>query len=174
MHTVEDEEELELKKKARRRLVGAVVLVLLVVTLVPLLIDGEPKKISDDVEINVISESASPSTTQSSKVDQVDAGASRLERESLAVSEGEDSENVEIAEYVVQLGVFSKAATAKGLASKLEDSGFPVIMDTIDGERGSLTRIRVGTFRTKATAQKTLERLERRRLTYGDAQIKKL
>ena len=55
MQVIEEIEELELKKRARRRLVGAVVLVLLVVTLVPLVLDNEPRPIGDDVEINIIS-----------------------------------------------------------------------------------------------------------------------
>ena len=55
MQVIEEIEELELKKRARRRLVGAIVLVLLVVTLVPLVLDNEPRQIGDDVEINIIS-----------------------------------------------------------------------------------------------------------------------
>ena len=57
MQLVDEADEIELKKRARRRLVGAVVLVLLVVTLVPLILDNEPRKISDDVEINIASKS---------------------------------------------------------------------------------------------------------------------
>ena len=60
----DEADELELKKRARRRLVGAVVLVLLVVTLVPLLLDNEPRKISDDVEINIISTSRSQDSSE--------------------------------------------------------------------------------------------------------------
>lgn len=48
--TVSDE-ELQLRKRARRRLVGAVALVLLVAVLLPMALDGEPKQVAQDIEI---------------------------------------------------------------------------------------------------------------------------
>jgi len=44
------DEELQLKKKARRRLVGAVVLVLLVVVFVPMFLDREPRPQKQDID----------------------------------------------------------------------------------------------------------------------------
>lgn len=46
-------EELQLKKRARRRLVGAIALVLIVVVFLPMLLDNEPKPVSQDVEIHI-------------------------------------------------------------------------------------------------------------------------
>ncbi len=47
------DEELQLKKKARRRLVGAVVLVLLVVVFVPMFLDREPRSQRQDIDIRI-------------------------------------------------------------------------------------------------------------------------
>jgi DedD protein len=47
------DEELQLKKKARRRLVGAVVLVLLVVVFVPMFLDREPRPQKQDIDIRI-------------------------------------------------------------------------------------------------------------------------
>jgi DedD protein len=47
------DEELELKKRARRRLVGAVVLVLAVAVILPMVLDPEPKPVSQNVDIRI-------------------------------------------------------------------------------------------------------------------------
>lgn len=47
------DDELQLRKRARRRLVGAVVLVLLVVVFLPMLLDNEPRPLSPGVAITI-------------------------------------------------------------------------------------------------------------------------
>ena len=52
------EEELQLKKRARRRLVGAIVLVAAVAALLPMVLDSEPKPTSQDINIQIPSPDA--------------------------------------------------------------------------------------------------------------------
>jgi len=47
------DEELQLKKRARRRLVGAIVLVTAVAVILPMVLDSEPKSISQNVDIQI-------------------------------------------------------------------------------------------------------------------------
>jgi DedD protein len=47
------DEELLLRKRARRRLIGAVVLVAAVVVALPMLLDSEPKPVSQDINIRI-------------------------------------------------------------------------------------------------------------------------
>jgi len=47
------DEELQLKKRARRRLVGAVALVLLIVVFLPMILDSEPKPLNQDIAISI-------------------------------------------------------------------------------------------------------------------------
>ncbi|MBI3527412.1 MAG: SPOR domain-containing protein [Betaproteobacteria bacterium] len=47
------DEELQLKKRARRRLVGAVALVLLIVVFLPMVLDSEPKPLNQDIAITI-------------------------------------------------------------------------------------------------------------------------
>ena len=47
------DEELQLKKRARRRLVGAIALVLLVVVFLPMVLDSEPKPLNQDISITI-------------------------------------------------------------------------------------------------------------------------
>lgn len=46
-------DELQLRKRARRRLVGAIALVLIVVVFVPMFLENEPKPLSQDVAIHI-------------------------------------------------------------------------------------------------------------------------
>lgn len=47
------DEELQLKKRARRRLVGAVALVLVVVVFLPMFLDSEPRPLNQDIAITI-------------------------------------------------------------------------------------------------------------------------
>ena len=180
MQVIDEVEELELKKRARRRLVGAIVLVLLVVTLVPLVLDNEPRQIGDEVDINIISTfgSQDPTTVR-------DSGPSN---ESDVVNQGKGGEhsassvpNQQAAEaartsngrsgYVVRLGLFSNESGVKDYVEKLENGGFSVITERIETTKGPRTLVLVGVFSSKSQAELTLERLNARKLTYGDAQI---
>ena len=52
------DEELQLRKRARRRLIGAVVLVMVVVLVLPMVLDTEPKPVSQDIDIRIPSSDA--------------------------------------------------------------------------------------------------------------------
>ncbi len=47
------EEELQLKKRARRRLIGAIVLVCVVAVVLPMVLDSEPKRSSQEISIQI-------------------------------------------------------------------------------------------------------------------------
>lgn len=46
-------EELQLRKRARRRLIGAITLVVLMVTVLPMILDDEPKPVGQDIAISI-------------------------------------------------------------------------------------------------------------------------
>ena len=47
------DEELQLKKRARRRLVGAIVLVTAVAVVLPMVLDSEPRPVSQNINIQI-------------------------------------------------------------------------------------------------------------------------
>ncbi len=47
------DDELQLKKRARRRLVGAIALILLIVVFLPMILDNEPKPLNQDIAISI-------------------------------------------------------------------------------------------------------------------------
>ncbi len=58
------DDELQLKRRARRRLIGAIVLVTAVVVLLPMVLDSEPRPIGQDVEIRIPSPDSGPFTSK--------------------------------------------------------------------------------------------------------------
>ncbi len=46
-------EEIQLRKRARRRLIGAITLVVLMVTVLPMVLDDEPKPVGQDIAITI-------------------------------------------------------------------------------------------------------------------------
>lgn len=66
------EEELQLRKRARRRLVGAIALVTIIAVFLPMVLDHEPKPVSQDVSIKI---PAPDSSTFTSKIVPVVPGA---------------------------------------------------------------------------------------------------
>ena len=59
------DEELQLKKRARRRLVGAIALVTVVAVFLPMVLDHEPKPTNQDVSIQIPSPNAGTFTSKS-------------------------------------------------------------------------------------------------------------
>jgi len=52
------DEELQLKRRARRRLIGAIVLVTLIIVVLPMVLDSEPKPVSRDIAVQIPSPDA--------------------------------------------------------------------------------------------------------------------
>jgi DedD protein len=57
--TISDE-ELQLKRRARRRLIGAIVLVTAIVVVLPMVLDSEPKPVGRDISVRIPSPDAGP------------------------------------------------------------------------------------------------------------------
>jgi DedD protein len=87
------DEELQLKRRARRRLIGAIVLVTAVVVVLPMVLDSEPKPVSQEIDIRIPSPDSAGSFT--SKVVPVPAPDSRPAPKPPAVAKTEPAATVE-------------------------------------------------------------------------------
>lgn len=58
------EEELQLRKRARRRLIGAIALVIIVAVFLPMVLDHEPKPVNQDINIQIPSPNAGVFTSK--------------------------------------------------------------------------------------------------------------
>jgi DedD protein len=196
-------EELQLKKRARRRLVGAVAIVLFVIVFLPMILDNEPRQMSQDVSITIpplpqeespqpvareplrfrpVAPSTGPAqgAAVAPEPAQQQQARSAPEPKAAASSSGASkrpstgSQTASASEeYVVQLGAFSNAGNATRLAEKVRENRFKAYTQVVSTTKGERTRVRVGPYPSRAAAEDARERLKSRKLTFGEPTIVK-
>jgi DedD protein len=141
----EQQQDVEtLKRRGRRRLVGAVALVLAAVIVLPMVFDPEPRGTAP-VSVRIPGEDEAPFAPKPppKKV------------ESKAVEPAKKTEVAPPAqEFVVQVGAFSNPQAA---IAKLKSAKMPY---TTESMQGNLTRVRAGPFASREAADKALEQLK--------------
>ncbi|MDQ3185459.1 MAG: SPOR domain-containing protein [Pseudomonadota bacterium] len=200
MAKIVSEEEIQLRKRARRRLVGAITLVTAAVVILPMVLDSKPERRSQEIDIRIPSEDAAgeftpgiaptmepPTTappqeraTGGQQEEQVGPkpqaksppfkAASPEKPVAVAVGRGNDSTTeagsakaIAAADiFVVQLGAFSDPAKARQQQQSLisKDTG-KVYTETLKADKGEITRVRVGPFRTREEAESVREKLKK-------------
>jgi cell division septation protein DedD len=130
-----------LKRRGRRRLVGAVALVLAAVIILPMVFDPEPKRADVAVSVRIPGENEVPFAP---KV------APKAPEQKLPV---EEKKKAPAAEFTVQVGVFNNPNSA---IAKLSAAGVPYYTEA----KGSLTRVLAGPFASREAAEKALKQLK--------------
>ena len=179
------DEELQLKKRARRRLVGAITLVLLVVVFLPMFLDSEPKPLNQDIAITIPTLTGPDSSSQSVTAAPAVASPARTETvppvrpvpapEAAPKAEAPEPKPApQVAasqDYVVQLGAFSNAGNARALQRKLQENKFKAYTEVIKSSGGERTRVRVGPYDSREAAEKARQRMRSLKLVIGDATV---
>jgi cell division septation protein DedD len=130
----EEQQDVEtLKRRGRRRLVGAVALVLAAVIVLPMVFDPEPRGTAPSVSVRIPGEDETP-FAPSLPAKKTEAPAKE--------------------QYVVQVGAFTNA---QGVTAKLDSAKMPYYTEAT---QGNLTRVRAGPFPTREAAEKALEQLK--------------
>lgn len=134
----EEQQNVEtLKRRGRRRLVGAVALVLAAVIVLPMVFDPEPRGTAPSVATRIPGEDETPFAPK--------PPAKKPEPAPAAVP---------TEQFVVQVGAF---ANPQGVIAKLESAKVPYYTEVT---QGNLTRVRAGPFATREAAEKALEQLK--------------
>ncbi len=190
------DEELQLKKRARRRLVGAIALVLVVIVFLPMFLDSEPKPLNQDITITIPPLSGPDSSSQPEIGTPVGVAPSKpttppAKSETappvrpapvpVAVPKAETPKPepkpapAPVArageEFVVQLGAFSNPANARALQRKLQENKFKAYTEIVKSSGGERTRVRVGPYDSRESADKARQRLRTLKLVIGDATV---
>jgi DedD protein len=168
-----------LKRRGRRRLVGAVALVLAAVIVLPMVFDPEPRRGAPSVSVRIPGEDEAPfkpkpvpkppeKKAEERKAEPPPAEA-RIEKKAVekkaipsksapAKPPPAERARAEAAlagvEYVVQVGAFSNP---KEVIAKLEAAKLPYYTEAL---KDNLTRVRAGPFPTKEAAERARERLK--------------
>ena len=188
-----NDQELNLKKRARRRLVGAIALVLLMVIVLPMILkDRSATQPQDQITITLPSEQmqaeasdfdsnivpTEPSITTLPEVAEPESGAATPDLEAsaskaLPAAKPEAPTSTPTVKssletdhkYHVQIGVFSDAANVKQLQAKLSDLGYKSQTEKIDTDKGKKIRLRTQVFGDRNEAAIALENIKDAGLT---------
>lgn len=183
------DEELNLRRKARRRLIGAIALTLAVVVILPMVLDSEPKPTAQDIDLRIPApdkvgefvpgQVTPPEAPEMPAADEPPAPAASAVEAAPVVAQtapvlpppatakpaakaaevAKTPEAAKVAEaFVVQVGAYSNANTAKQEFSKLKGWGFKMAYTEKAGDK---VRVRVGPYAEREKAEKVRELLEK-------------
>lgn len=178
------DEESNLKRQARRRLIGAVALTTAIVVLLPVLLDSEPKPAGQDIELRIpgkdkagefapkidLPSASLPAATPplpSSPVaaapvlaaSQVAATPETAAQPQAAAAKDKLAEQPQAGSqpaFAVQIGAYSKTDTAHYLQKKLSKEGFKAYTEKVADK----TRVRTGPYASREAAEKARLKLE--------------
>jgi DedD protein len=188
-----------LRRRGRRRLVGAIALVLLAVIVLPMVFDAEPRQGTPAVSVRIPSEddagfspkpapkpaSTPPATPVAKPQPQQAAPAapeSKAEEKPAAPAAAKSAAEAERAraetalaggeQFYFQVGAFSDPDKVRELTGKLKSAGLPHYTERVAIAKGEATRIRVGPFDTRAAAEKAAEHVKSLGLKPGNVSAK--
>jgi DedD protein len=139
-----------LKRRGRRRLVGALALVLAAVIVLPMVFDQEPRGTGSTVSVRIPGENDTPFAPKppAKKPEPV------AEKKAEAAPPPPAKAPAAKEEYVVQVGAF---ANPQAVIAKLKSAKVPYYTEIA---QGNLTRVRAGPFASREAAENALQRLK--------------
>ena len=174
----------QLKKRARRRLIGALALALLAAVVLPLVMDHQPAPALKDIQVRIPSPDegvtqrvATPPVPKSVSKDIVVKMEPRPEVvpevkpepqaevkpvEKPVVEPSAPVSPVKMANEVweIQLGAYQEPARVKILVGKLKQLGLPAYTENVETANGARTRVRAGPFPSQESAEKARVRVK--------------
>ena len=183
MARLKNEQDLLLRKRARRRVVGSVVLVIIAIIFLPMILERVPEQEGKEVEIIIHSEnlldksseiisqnksvegavpvSVEPNTGSNDSQEIIIKLEQLTEKEKAGNNHKDKKSIITIEEFVVQLGAFSDSTKAKNQQRSLESNGIKkAYTEMIKNENIEVTRVRVGPFSTREAAEKEQKKLK--------------
>ncbi len=180
----ESEEALQLKRRARRRLVGAIALVTLAIIILPLVLDKEPGPAGPPLSVEIPSQesggfnphvvppapekktesapvSPEPPPVKASTPAPTPPEAARAAARAPAKAE-ELRARAALSDgaWVVALDAFADTKNVTQLRSKLSAAGVKSYTELVKTSKGDLTRVRAGPFASKEAAEQARAKLE--------------
>lgn len=129
----------KLKRRGRRRLVGALALVLLAVVVLPMVFDAEPRGTLPPVSVRIPAENETPFAP---KIPQK------------APARPEPAAPAAVGDYVIAVGAFSNP---EGVIARLAEANLPYYTERV---KGNLVRVRAGPFPSREAAEQAHEKLK--------------
>jgi DedD protein len=176
----------EIRRRGRRRLIGAIALVMLLVVFVPMVLDSEPRPARNEPTATIPPRENAPplptpppaavappkaATTPPPEAAVVEPVKPKAEApakdEAPAATPSKPAPAPKVADaaklqgFAVQVGAFRDEAKLKQSRGKLAAAGVVHYTERLDSKGGPLTRLRAGPFATRAEAEAALVKLKR-------------
>ncbi len=185
--------EIELKRRGRRRLIGAATIGLLGIVFLPMIFDGEPRRSpagstlkKQEISVQVPSKEGQPTLatpTAAGATAKAPVGpvtqttgdvappapvvklpvatvATAIEKAQPAAKPPVAAAEIAKKGFAVQLGVFADADNAKLTVAKMTDAKLPVYSESIPIKSGTATRVRIGPFASRESADAALVQIK--------------
>lgn len=182
----DNDELLQLRRRARRRLLGAIALVLFLVIVPPMVMDLEPRPVSSNLSVDIPGKDSQPPLKAEppravvapepapapTGVPKPAPGAETKEPAKEAAKEPpkeapKDVAAKDEASYFVQLGVFANRERAGEIRVKVNEAGIRAYSDLVKTDAGEQARVRAGPFPSRDAAERARARLEELGKTLG-------
>lgn len=171
------DDELKLKQRARRRLIGAIALLVALVIVLPTVLDKQPKRSPNGIAVHIPAPQQVPAMpdpapialppTVETKPAPAMAPPEPLEIKPepapvlAATPPLPKPKPTATGNFFVQVGVFSKAENAKSVQAKLAKNKLVAVADSIKTPGGTRTRVRIGPFANRGEADDILSQVKR-------------
>ena len=183
----ENEDVNTLKRRGRRRLVGAISLVLAAVIVLPMVLDSEPKRSAPPVSVRIPGEDESgfaPKVTPKAPAEKATEKPvekspekpilpSDAERARAQAAEKERAESALAGtQFIVPVAALASADKLQELLASLKAAKLPYYTEPIATKQGPVTRVRAGPFASREAAEKALQQLKQLGLKPGNVTTK--
>ena len=164
----EEQQDVEtLKRRGRRRLVGAVALVLAAVVILPMVFDPEPKSTQTPVTVKIPAENEAPPFAPKAAPRSTPTPAPKEEaKEAPKPEPAAPVAQAQGGEYVIQVGAFTKPEAVR---AKLSAAKVPYYTEPMSG---NVTRVLAGPFKSREAAERALGKLKELGLKPGQVTTK--
>jgi len=150
MATPASTEASEIRRRGRRRLIGAVTLVVLAVVFVPMILDSEPRPKRNEAALEIPAKDTAPPLPAPKAVIPVETGIQKPSAEATPAPKAEVAPKLE--GFAVQVGAFRDEDKLKQARERLAAAGLAHYVE----RRGDLNRLRAGPYPTREAAEKAL------------------
>ena len=175
----------EIRRRGRRRLVGAIAIVVLLVVFVPMILDSGPRPTANEPMLAIppkdnapplpspapaktaapAAPSHAPAAPSKASVPPAPAPAPpKAAAHAASPPAVAKAPPVRLEGFAVQVGAFHDEATLREARERLAAAGLAHYIERLDASSGELTRLRAGPFPTRAAAEAALAKLRKQSL----------
>ena len=145
----------EIRRRGRRRLIGAIAIAILLVVFVPMILDSEPRRVRNEPVLEIPPKDSVPPLPPPAPTKAVSAAGPAGPTADVAPAQA-GAPSSKLQGFAVQVGAFRDDEKLKQARDKLAAAGIAHYTERRESPAGELTRLRAGPFPTREGAEKAL------------------